>query len=212
MSDPTIEQVQPGTIIEENVSFEDFVRRYEDQRVEWHAGKVVPQVTNNTIHNLIQHFLGRVLSWYLEELDAGIVVTAGVPMYIADNVPAREPDLMVILNENMNRLEAHRVNGAADIAVEIVSPGSSSADHGAKLIEYEAAGVREYWLIDPLRKLADVYELDNDGLYSRIEGDSRLLTSNLLRGFSLEKTILWREELPKGSEIVRLVEAMQQGK
>jgi len=209
MSDRTVDPIESGTVLEENISFEDFARRYEGQSVEWHAGKVVEKVTNNTLHNLVQGLLYRLLQWYLEESNLGEAITAGVPMYIGEDVPAREPDLMVILTENVGRIEAQRINGAADIVVEIVSPGSSGVDHGEKLIEYEQAGVPEYWIIDPLRRLADVYILEADGHYSRNDADPRFLTSTLLQGFRLEKAILWGDALPKGSEIVQLVQAMR---
>ena len=63
----------------------------------------------------------------------------------------REPDLMVVLQSNPNKLTETYMDGAADICIEIVSPGTVGTDHGAKLYEYEKGGVQEYWIIDPIR-------------------------------------------------------------
>lgn len=201
------EQAQP--IIAENVPFKAFLVTYEGQRVEWHAGKVVKQVTNNTTHNLIQGFLYLLLNFYLEFTVSGKVLLAGIPMYISDDQPAREPDLMVVLNANLERLKAQYLDGPADLVVEIVSPGTGHVDRGAKFEEYERAGVGEYWLIDPLREDVWVYHLGEKGHYQRIEPDAnKRLASIVLPGFVLDPAVFWQEELPSGMAIVEMAQAM----
>lgn len=44
------------------------------------------------------------------------------------------------------------MDGTPDLIVEVTSPESLARDRGEKYVEYEAAGVREYWLIDPDRQ------------------------------------------------------------
>ena len=53
--------------------------------------------------------------------------------------------------------------GAADLCVEVVSPESVTRDCREKLTEYEQAGVREYWLIDPFRTQARFHRLTDHG-------------------------------------------------
>lgn len=208
MTEKTFEQAKTENVIEENISFADYMERYDGQNTEWHAGKVVQKVTNNTVHNLIQHFLSRVLSWYLERTLSGELLPAGIPMYISDDVPAREPDIMVVLNEHQDRITKKHLEGIADLAVEIVSPSTGHVDRGEKFDEYEKAGVPEYWIIDPIRKSVDIYHLDEEGHYQRIKGTDEKIISKLLPNFVLDTANLWREELPKGREIVQLVENM----
>ncbi|MEL6527815.1 MAG: Uma2 family endonuclease [Chloroflexota bacterium] len=188
------------------ITFTDFLTQYEGQRVEWHAGEVVQKVTNNTRHNLIQGFLYQLLSMFLDLTEMGQVILAGVPMYIDDDSPAREPDLMILLNENSERLKARHVEGAVDIAIEIVSPGSDSIDRGTKFVEYESAGVREYWLIDPLRNEAIIYALNDKGRYQRIS--STQLASRILPQFSLDIALLWHETLPNSIAILDIAKSM----
>jgi Uma2 family endonuclease len=202
------------TVIAENVSFADYLKRFEGQRTEWHAGKVVRKVSNNLQHNLVILFLCQVFGWFMAKRSiVGKVVQSGYPMFISDKVPAREPDIMLVLAEHFDRLKPTYLEGPADLAVEIISSDSASTDRGDKFIEYEAAGVPEYWLLDPIRKSADVFVLDQEGHYQRTSLDDRgRLVSSILPGFALDPAILWRDELPQGPAIVELVDTMLESK
>jgi Uma2 family endonuclease len=116
---------------------------------------------------------------------------------------------MVVLKTNYARIKPTYLDGPADIVVEIVSPGSDSVDHGDKLVEYESAGVPEYWLIDHRRKDTLIYVLDPEGRYRRLDPDDKgRLVSSLLPGFALDPAILWRDDLPEGPALIELVQAM----
>lgn len=209
MADMQIQSMREQEVIAEGVSFEDFLERYEGQRVEWHAGKVIKQVTNNEKHQFILGFLFNVFSHFLGMQDIGRVYLAGYQMFISHGVPARQPDLMIVLKENYDRIKPKQFEGPADICLEVVSPGSSHIDRGAKLDEYEAAGVPEYWLIDPIREEAVIYTLADDKHYRRRPFDDQgRLTSTILPGFALDPAILWQETLPTGPQLVQMVEAM----
>jgi len=75
--------------------------------------------------------------------------------------------------------------------------------------EYEAAGVREYWLFDPLHTEAVIYALGADGHYHPTLTDTQgRLLSTVLPGFALDPTLLWQEEPPTGAELIALVQEM----
>ncbi len=71
-----------------------------------------------------------------------------------------QPDLMVICDKS--KLDGKRCNGAPDFIAEIVSPGSTSDDYIRKLYYYKNYGVREYWIVDPQRKIITVNYFEND--------------------------------------------------
>jgi Uma2 family endonuclease len=100
---------------------------------------------------------------------------------LGDDRPAREPDIVVLLNENLERAQANHIQGPADLVIEIVSPESHNRDRGTKLYEYEAAGVREYWLIDYRRREVVCYKLDAAGIYhpTPLDANGRLVSSAL---------------------------------
>lgn len=97
----------------------------------------------------------------------------------------------------------------ADLVVEVVSPESTHRDRGKKLSEYEAAGVPEYWLIDPIRTEAVIYALGADGRYHPVAFDAQgRLHSVVLPGLYFIPEWLWRETPPENPELITLVQAM----
>jgi Uma2 family endonuclease len=74
-----------------------------------------------------------------------------------------QPDLCVICDQS--KLDERGCVGAPDLVVEILSPGNSSKEMKEKFEAYEEAGVREYWLVNLLDKVALVYVLDESGKY-----------------------------------------------
>jgi Uma2 family endonuclease len=197
------------TVVAEGVSFENFLKIFADQHTEWLMGKVISIVSNNIQHNAILVLLTTLLNLFLSARSIGRLLSASVPMYISDQQPAREPDLLIILNEHVNRIQPTYLNGLADIVIEVISPESSIRDRGDKFDEYESAGVPEYWLLDPKRTEATIYVLGADGAYRPRPLDSEgRLTSSLLTGFALHPELLWRETPPSGTELNALVKQM----
>jgi Uma2 family endonuclease len=130
-------------------------------------------------------------------------------MYLSDDKPAREPDLMIVLNDHLDRLRETYLDGIADLVVEIVSPESDERDHGKKFLEYEAFGIPEYWLIDPIRRAADSFALSDDRHYHRLPlNEQGRMASRLLAGFAFEPALLWRKTLPGATETLHLVSEM----
>ena len=66
-----------------------------------------------------------------------------------------EPDISVICDPN--KLNEKGCNGAPDFIIEIVSPSSQRMDYLTKLFKYRTAGVKEYWIVNPLQKTVQVY-------------------------------------------------------
>lgn len=61
-------------------------------------------------------------------------------------------------------------------------------------MEYEAAGVREYWLIDPDRQQAEFYRLGDNGRYQTVTPeDSGIYRSEVIPGFWLKVEWLFRD-------------------
>lgn len=71
-----------------------------------------------------------------------------------------EPDISVICDKS--KLTERGCNGAPDWIIEIISPSTSRIDYGIKLFKYRSAGVREYWIVNPLKKTVMIYDLEKD--------------------------------------------------
>ncbi|MBQ7563736.1 MAG: Uma2 family endonuclease [Lachnospiraceae bacterium] len=70
-----------------------------------------------------------------------------------------EPDLTVICD--LSKLDEKGCHGAPDWVIEVLSPGTSRKDMGIKLFKYHSSGVREYWILDPERKLVIVHNFED---------------------------------------------------
>lgn len=71
-----------------------------------------------------------------------------------------------------SKLDGKRCNGAPDFIIEIVSPGNASDDYIRKLYYYRNAGVREYWIVDPRRKIITVNYFEGEMLSVQYSFDS----------------------------------------
>jgi Uma2 family endonuclease len=176
------------------ISFEDFLTRYDSQHAEWVAGVVVPVSPASDRHQDLVGFLQAILRPFVER--AGGAVRAG-PYVMRLRDAAREPDLMAVTAEHRDRLTPGFLNGAADLAIEVISPDSRARDRGEKFYEYEQAGVHEYWLIDPARKKVEQYRLGAGGTFDAVvPGDPARLVSEAFPGLWVEVDWLWSEPLP----------------
>jgi Uma2 family endonuclease len=81
--------------------------------------------------------------------------------------------------------------------VEIVSEDSRTRDRRDKYFEYETAGVREYWMVDPDNREARFLGLGPNGRYAPLPVDqSGVFRSTVLPGFWLRVEWLWQDPLP----------------
>jgi Uma2 family endonuclease len=74
-----------------------------------------------------------------------------------------QPDICVICD--LSKLDDKGCIGAPDLIVEVLSPSTLKYDWNYKFNLYEAAGVREYWIVDPKAKVVNVFLLQSDGKY-----------------------------------------------
>ncbi len=71
-----------------------------------------------------------------------------------------EPDVFVVCDTT--KIDEKGCHGAPDFIIEILSPSSRDRDKIKKFLKYAAAGVREYWIIDPVKRHTDVYYFEKD--------------------------------------------------
>ncbi len=67
------------------------------------------------------------------------------------------PDVLIVCDKG--KIKANGIYGAPDLVVEILSPSTMTRDRGVKKDAYEKAGVKEYWIVDPVSQSIEVYHL-----------------------------------------------------
>ncbi len=80
-----------------------------------------------------------------------------------------EPDLLILYphGEEDDRSQSDGCHGGPDFVLEIVSPSSKTMDYIRKLDKYTAAGVREYWIVDPQTKRVLVYNFEKENFLTQ---------------------------------------------
>lgn len=192
-----VREHEPSTI-EEFLAWED-----EDVWAEWVDGKVIRMAAVTFGHQDIVRFLLALLGLYIEAHDLGWVTTAPYAMHLPSRKRVREPDLLFVSRERLDLRKDLYLDGAADVVVEVVSPESRRRDRVEKVVDYEAEGVREYWLIDPRHRQVELRRLGPDGRYRLVEPEDGFLISEAVPGFRLRVEWLWRKPLPKVLDAAR---------
>ena len=85
------------------------------------------------------------------------------------------PDVFVICQPDDDRMDNDKyINGAPDLIIEVLSPSTRRKDMFTKLHKYEAAGVREYWIVDPNKEKVIVYIFGEESDVSLYRFDSEV--------------------------------------
>jgi len=175
----------------------------EDTRAEWVEGEVIMLSPASRRHQEIFRFLSSILGLYVQARDLGTVLTAPFQMYLEKLQRGREPDLLFISKDRLPLLKETYLDGPADLVIEIVSPESQLRDQREKRAEYAAAGIKEYWLIDPDRQEFELNRLDRQGRYHPVAPDPQgFYPSEVLPGFKLKTEWLWQEPLPSPLKVL----------
>ena len=179
------------------ISYEQFLDMFdEDTRAEWVHGEVVYMSPASLIHQDLTGFLSAILRYYVEFCDLGMICPAPFQMKTGPHLPGREPDILFINTNHLDRLRENFLNGPADMVVEIISPESVRRDRQDKFLEYEKGGVREYWLIDPMRKQAEFFTLKDHRFQQISIDENHIFQSLVLTGLWLNVEWLWKKPLP----------------
>ena len=206
----TIAPVANKPIKAQKVTFDAFMAWLdEDIHAELENGEIIMASPASRTHQDIQYWLATLLRIYVQHHGAGWITGSPFQVRLRQSNQSREPDLVFLKTEHLDRLKDTYLDGAADLIVEIISPESINRDRGRKFVEYEREGVPEYWIIDPLRKQAEFYRLGEDKLYHLSTPDDKgVYYSKNVKGFFLKVDWLWQEPLPDELETLRQLGAL----
>ena len=97
-----------------------------------------------------------------------------------------QPDIFVVMNDHLDRVQEKKFVGAPDLVVEVASPGTVAFDRLTKYDAYERTGVPEYWIVNLERRTVEVFVLEGDKFQSLgvFHGDQRV-SSRLISWLSV---------------------------
>ncbi|MBD3254337.1 MAG: hypothetical protein GF383_04550 [Candidatus Lokiarchaeota archaeon] len=172
----------------------------EDTHFELIDGVLYINSPANTEHEEIFRYLLFIFSYYLETIQEGKVYGSRLVMRFSPKWNP-EPDLMILLPSNYDKIKETRVEGAADLVVEILSKSTKDTDLGKKLPKYLKEGVQEVWIINPMKKEIEIYWNSESKSWSKDNAEEPLTSVVLPKLNFLPKWLWFREKFPASSII-----------
>jgi len=125
-----------------------------------------------------------VLTFYVQKFDLG-KINGGTTTVRLSTYQGPEPDIFFVRKSRLGIIGEKYLEGPPDLCIEVISKSSRNTDRGRKFVLYAEYGVKEYWIVDPLRFTIEFYE-NQDGEWFEIKPDAqRRLRSKALSGFWL---------------------------
>lgn len=169
---------------------EDYWNLPDGQRAELINGQLYAMAPPSRIHQEIVQQLSRVIGNYISDKrgDCKVYPAPFAVNLNSDDSIYVEPDISVICDKN--KLTEKGCTGAPDWIIEVVSPSSQRIDYLTKLFKYRTAGVKEYWIVNPMQQTVQVYIFTesedsiqysfNDKVKTGIYEDLEICVSDLL--------------------------------
>ena len=151
-------------------TIQDIENLPEGQRAELIDGDLYMFASPSRIHQRISFQISRKIGNYIASShgECEVYPAPFAVRLFADDTTYIEPDVSVICSPD--KLSDRGCEGAPDWVIEVASPSSIEQDYFRKLGLYQAAGVKEYWIINPDTQKTTVYIFPRHyGLYDFTE-------------------------------------------
>ena len=155
-------EVKPKEKKQGEYTIEDYYKIPDERRVELIKGVIYDMSAPTIAHQMIGGKIHTILANYISQ-NKGKCIPMYAPTDIQINCDDKtmvQPDVFVLCDRE--KFKWGRVYGAPDFIVEVLSPSTKKKDMYTKLALYFEAGVREYWMVDPIKKRVFVYEYEKD--------------------------------------------------
>lgn len=134
----------------------------EGTRAELIDGVIYDMASPSSVHQELVSFLNGTI-WNYIHSKGGKCKVFPAPYDVQldeDDYTLVQPDISVICDRD--KIRKSRCVGSPDWIIEIVSPATKGRDYLYKLNKYQLAGVREYWIVDPLKKKVIAYDFQSE--------------------------------------------------
>lgn len=199
-------QSADGHYVSEEVYWAEYYD-HGDISYEWNNGYLEEKpVSDYAQFRLYLWFLGLVKDYlHVRPIGRMIGLEVGFRMALPNRVTIRKPDLAVVLNTNPVPLrdKDRSYRGIYDLCIESLSDSIQrevDRDTVTKRLEYAAAGVQEYYILDERQTETAFFQLAPNGVYVPISPVGGVIHSCVLPGFQFRLADLYR--LPEPPELM----------
>lgn len=134
----------------------------EDVRAEIIDGQIFLFASPKVVHQELTGGLAYELRTFIKSRGGKCkVFEAPLDIYLnRDDKTRVEPDIFVVCDRG--KIHENACYGAPDLIIQVISKSTKKRDYGLKMLKYRTAGVREYWIIDPVRENVTVYYFEDE--------------------------------------------------
>lgn len=173
-------------------TYRDYLNLPDDgQRYEIIHGDLVMTPAPVPLHQMVSGNIFNLLSTHVKTNQLGFVLYAPCDV-VLDELNVVQPDILFITRERAEIITEKNIQGAPDLIIEIISPTTAYYDLVSKKDVYQQFGVKEYWLVDPIRRSVQVLVL-TDGKWvadQEVIGDGSV-ASRLLPEFCISLSAIF---------------------
>ena len=175
-----------------SLTYDNLLREREtrDERLELIEGEIVVTPSPAPMHQLLVHRLAVLLDRAIVEPGLGLVLESPIDVFLAAR-NVLQPDLIVLLNDRIRLFGPEMVENAPSLAVEIISPSSSTYDRVTKRNVYARYGAPEYWFVDSEKQTVTIHSDPRDGRYHAETASSDVAISATIPGLSADLKALF---------------------
>lgn len=167
-------------------TLEDYYQIPEERRVELIDGVIYDMASPTSFHQLIAGLIyTKLLTHVLDKKGECLPIISPIDVQLdCDDRTMVQPDVVIVCDRD--KVIDRCIFGAPDFVIEVLSKSSSRRDSVIKLNKYMAAGVREYWLIDPDRQKVLVYRFQKEEFPVIYGFDSQIPVGIWEDGFTID--------------------------
>ena len=175
----------PVVIEKKKYTYEDYLKTSDDKQYELIDGELLMTPSPVPNHQRISRKLEFILEKFVTEINLGEIFDAPCDVYL-DDENVIQPDILFISLDRLAIIGEKNIQGAPDLAVEIISENSAYKDMVQKKRLYARFGVKEYWVVIPDCEEIEIYILkDNTYRLYKSYNKSDNLESPLLKGLNI---------------------------
>ncbi|MFZ5753282.1 MAG: Uma2 family endonuclease [Bacillota bacterium] len=185
---------------ERKYSYQDYLRWSDEERWELIDGvpyNITPspsrkhqQILGELATEFTSYLRGKRCEAFIAPFDVRLFAEGKSDDQIMDVV---QPDLFVICDPN--KLDDKGCKGSPDLIIEILSPRTGKIDRWIKYKLYERAGVREYWIVEPVNSTIEVFTLNQNGRFelSGVYEDEDIIKVGIFDDLLIDLKVIFRE-------------------
>lgn len=168
-------------------TYADYLKWKIEERLELFRGRIFKLAAPNTKHQTI---LGDVHVIFRKQITGNLCTVFIAPFDVRlpvknckkdeEVITVVQPDICVVCDAD--KIDERGCCGAPDLIVEILSPGNSKKEVRLKFELYEEAGVKEYWIINPVEQNLFVYCLGDDNKFG---GGKMYADGDIVQSFAI---------------------------